>query len=423
MRTTATGLATAALLLGGCDRVPAEALTRCEERVVRGAASTDVLFVIDDSGSMSEEQANVRANLATFIDRLENGPVENDFQIGVTNTSVEDFDPARTLYTAGPNVSDRPTGFGPVPFPAGALVAVDPASIDPSDAQPDGGLYLYDPALAAANPLAGFTGTRILRQGSPSLVQDFMANVLVGIDGTGKEQPFRAARLAVSDRIADGVNAGFLRPGARLAIVFISDEDDCSDTATPRLATSNDACHDPAVKAGLDPSAADLAAFLRGPIDGELRDVVVGVIAGVNPTTLAPSCETCADRACATAYDGADRYEELVNALGGLRTRLDSVCAPSFADSLAAIAELLVPQTLTLEGAPADYRLLSVAVDRASGGGRVSCAVALEGDPAASSADAVYTPSADGRLPALTFQNACRLSQGDAVDLRVVCAG
>jgi hypothetical protein len=405
-----TALLSLLLLGSACDRVPAEAVTRCETRSVRGVAKTDILFVVDDSRSMSEEQQNVRDNLAGFLERLVNAPVRNDFQIGVTTTSVEDFDARVTSYPAG-------TPSEGLPFPAGALVAVEPAAE---------GSFRYDPALGATNPLAGFVGPRILRAGSEALLADFAANVLVGTDGTGKEQAFRAARLALTDRLADGVNAGFLRPGARLAIVFVSDEDDCSDGAgvVPDDGSGPAFCLSSEGKDAID-SVADFASFLRGPIDGELRDVVVGVIAGVDfATPPQPSCgwPHCANQTCATAYDEAGRFSELVAELGGVRTRLDSICDASFADSLASIADLLVSPSMTLEGAPADWRMLAVAVDRVDGT-RIACDVAAEGGAGASSADAVYTPPLGDRPATLTFQNDCALTQGDAVDVKLVCAG
>src|SRR6184192_4100656 len=99
-----------------CDTVPADALTSCQAtEVLPSSVSTDILFVIDDSGSMSEEQANLAANLGAFIDTLAASPVQNNFRIGVTNTSVEEFTGGKS-YTAGPSKN--------VPYPAGALVAI-----------------------------------------------------------------------------------------------------------------------------------------------------------------------------------------------------------------------------------------------------------------------------------------------------------
>ena len=61
-------IAAAAVLAGcvACDAAPTDALTRCETtQVLPSSVATDILFVIDDSGSMSEEQAKkARKNLA-----------------------------------------------------------------------------------------------------------------------------------------------------------------------------------------------------------------------------------------------------------------------------------------------------------------------------------------------------------------------
>lgn len=419
--TTLLLLAALAALPGcGCGAVPADAVEDCAAtQVLPDAVATDILFVIDDSQSMAEEQATLRDNLGVFIDTLIASPVQNDFRIGVTSTSVEGFGTGATAgqaYGAGPAAG--------VPYPDGALVAV---------AQDAGGAGLagdliYDAATHAAT--GGWGGARILDKGTTPealarLAGDFRANVLLGVRGTGKEQPFRAARLALSDRLSDA-NAGFLRPGARLAVIFVTDEDDCSDSAEPGAA-SNTECHDPAVKGAappvLDPPE-ELASFLFGPLDGELRDVAVGVIAGFDPTSLAPSCgePQCAgvNTACGTAFDKGDRFAALLGAVGGARMRLGSICDASFADTLAGFAEILMPSSLPLQGAPADWHMLGVSLTRA-GGGTVACRVAEEGSAGAAAADAVYAPPRFGRPAQLTFQNGCRLGLGDAIDLRLVC--
>jgi len=396
----------AALALAGCEAVPSDAVTRCEAtRVVPAAVKTDILFVIDDSGSMDEEQANLRDNLAAFIDALVAAPIANEFQIGITTTSVEGYGATATTgqaYTRGPALYK--------PYPDGALIAIQQTA--PGVGNPG------DVIWSAA---AGFGGARILSASSPTLVDDFKANVRVGIDGSGKEQPFRAARLALSDRIADGTNGGFLRPGARLAIVFVSDEDDCTDTFDP-VAGSDTDCHDAAFKdTGLDP-VADFVDFLRGPLDDELREVSVASIVGMDAATGEPSCLTCANTACGTAHDGAVRFGQLAQAFGTARTRTGSICDPSFRSILEDIAGLLVAQSMPLDGTPADWRMLAVAVDRADVA-TIPCTVALDGSPEAVTAGAIYSPPLEGRQATLTFQNACRLQQGDRVQLQVICAG
>jgi hypothetical protein len=406
--------AAAALQAFSCDHVPANALVSCQTtQVLPAAVATDILFVVDDSGSMSEEQANLAANLDAFIDALVASPVKNDFRIGVTNSSVEEFTvngTTRTSYAAGPS-----TG---VPFPAGALVAMKTRA-DGTGIQ---GALVYDPAAFAQT--GGWGGRRILDKGSPTLAADFKANVLMGLNGSGKEQPFRAARLALSDRLLDA-NQGFLRDGARLAVVFLTDEDDCSDSADPR-ANSNDQCHDKAVKNANPPildTVDDFAAFLLGPVDGKVRDVTVGVIGGFDPATLAPSCGDpmlCKDTACSTAFDEADRFAALATALGGTRTQLGSICDASFRNTLIRFATSLAPSSLPLSGIPADYRMLVVTVTKPDGTVQ-PCTVGLDArDPAVG---AVYSGPRPGRPAELGFQNNCKLDLGDKIDVRVVCAG
>ena len=395
-----------------CDTVPPDAVVDCQAtQIVPDSVATDILFVIDDSGSMSEEQANLAANLGAFIDTLAASPVKNEFRIGVTNSSVEEFTAGATSYAAGPS-----TG---VPYPAGALLAVKTDSS--GNAIP--GSFVYDASLFSRT--GGWGGPRILDKGSSTLVADFKVNVRVGLNGSGKEQPFRAARLALSDRLLD-TNAGFLRDGARLAIVFLTDEDDCSDTSDPR-ATSNSQCHDSAIK-NANPPVLDtvdgFASFLLGPVGGEVRDVAVGVIGGFDPATLAPSCGdvTCQDRTCSTAMDEADRFAALAAALGPGRTQLGSICDASFRNSLTRFAASLTPSTMPLSGAPADWRMLVVSVTKA-GGTVVPCSVGLEGAAGQSSVDAVYSGPRLGRQAQITFQNACKLDLGDKIDVHIVCAG
>jgi hypothetical protein len=399
-----------------CDSVPANALTNCNAtQVVPASVSTDILFVIDDSGSMSEEQANLAANLDAFVSTLVASPVQNDFRIGITNTSVEEFTVTATTgksYTAGPSAG--------VPYPAGALVAIKKDAA--GNAIP--GALIYDASLYAQT--AGWGGNRILDKGSPTLAADFNANVHMGLNGSGKEQPFRAARLALSDRLLDA-NAGFLRDGARLAVIFLTDEDDCSDSAAP-FATTNDQCHAKATKNANPPildTPDDFAAFLLGPLGGELRDVAVGAIAGFDPATLAPSCgdpTLCQDGACSTAQDEADRFATLATILGPGRMQLGSICDASFRNTLTRFAAILAPSTLPLSGAPADWRMLVVTVTKASGA-VVPCKVGLAGQPDQATVDAVYSDPQLGRPAQISFQNACKLDLGDKIEVSVVCAG
>src|SRR5262249_8792555 len=84
-------MATALAALGccGCYGAPDGVLDQCQASVaLPPSVSTDILFVVDNSGSMREEQQKVVDELHTFVSDLVNVPVRNDFQIGVVTTSV-----------------------------------------------------------------------------------------------------------------------------------------------------------------------------------------------------------------------------------------------------------------------------------------------------------------------------------------------
>jgi hypothetical protein len=428
-------LAAAAILDGcACDSVPDAAVTSCEmSAVVQGAVMTDILFVVDDSGSMSQEHVYLGDALAGFVATLASSPVASDFRIALTTTSVTDF--------------------------AGTAVGAQGCFVGPW-----------------------------LPGSSPTVTADFQAQIAsIGTGGSGKEQPFRAMELALTTPALAGCtnNDGFLRPGARLAVIFVTDEDDCSDSGATRgipgatTTTGNDQCHNDAGD-GVDykftriDSIDHYASFLSGAIGVEVRDVVVSAIAGVDAATLAPTCgntanswccggtadtiDTCTAGSCSsfsltlpaappsltgailccggatgtactspcsTAYDKADRFAALLARFPPSRTLTASVCDSSFATSLERIAGLIVSPTLPLEGAPADYRMLGVTLEKASGT-RVTCTVGLT--PGA--ADAVYVPPTGDAPASLTFQVAapgdgdvCKLGGGDQIRVAVICAG
>ena len=126
----------------------------------------DVLFVVDNSGSMEQEQTKLAANFDSFIQYFTN--LELDFQLAVVTTDVEN------------------------PAESGRFVG-SPTILKPTTAD-----------LSAA----------------------FTANVNVGTSGSGVERGLEAARLALSEPNISSFNASFLREDAILAIVIVSDEED-----------------------------------------------------------------------------------------------------------------------------------------------------------------------------------------------------
>src|SRR5690606_33246380 len=67
-----------------------------------------------------------------------------------------------------------------------------------------------------------------LERNDPDAADRFSCLAQAGTKGSGIEMPLYATELALRDRVQDGTNAGFRRDDALLAIVMLTDEDDCS---------------------------------------------------------------------------------------------------------------------------------------------------------------------------------------------------
>jgi hypothetical protein len=407
----------------GCDTVPPSAVTDCNAQIVPGGAATDILFVVDDSGSMTDKQQALADNLSAFIDALVASPVALNLQVGVTNTSIDDYasstPPNRTAYGSASGGVAFPGPRG-TPFPVGTLVAI----------QQDGagvgqfGHFLWGSAWDPVNGVSTWGGPRLLASG-PTLARDFKANVHQGDWGSGKEQPLRAMRASLdAAMVTTGANQGFLRAGARLAVVILTDEDDCSESATPKHITSDDVCHatngqttplDSAYFDAID-GFVDYLDTTVGALSGQ--PPIVAVIAGFNASGAASGCTGSGFSSSANPR----RLGAFLDRLEGahpLRTDRLSICQP-FGDALLSVASMLIPQTLPLKQSPADYRMMVVSVIKASGA-VVSCPITA--DAQASGAGVVYTPAPPGGDPTLTFQGACQLELGDKIDIKILCAG
>ncbi len=129
----------------------------------------DLLWIIDNSGTMSEEQQRLSQSLGGLMALLE-GTIA-DYRLGVITTDVDDPDQRGKLQG------------------------------DPPVLGPD----------------------------TPDLPGAFVANAHVGVQGSRDERGFEALQLALTEAVDVGVNEGFFRPDARLHAVVVSDEDDHSD--------------------------------------------------------------------------------------------------------------------------------------------------------------------------------------------------
>lgn len=358
---------------------------------------TDILFVIDNSGSMREEQAGVAAELPAFVSALQQGAgVENDFQVGVITTSVYQYS-----ILPPPTYTDLRT----FPDQAGKL---RPATL------PDGGT------------------ARLLAGTDPNLVPVFATLVQQGTTGSGQETPFEAVRLATSPPVVNAENAGLLRKGARLVVVAVSDEDDCSEEVTfapdgglvapPQVAvspsTTEDLCTQQSAKLGPVDQYYDLYNSLKDET-GAKRDVLWAAIAPVaraDKTALEIDDNgTPRNIDCPTSNGPGYRHREMASKFNKQLANLDSICNPSYRDTLINIAALAnITSSIAVRGMP-DPRLVTVEITRADGTVQ-KCTIDNGGIRYEGATD-----TADARI---YFLGPCpRLPDDKHVELKMLCAG
>jgi hypothetical protein len=179
-----------------------------------GATDTnvDILFVLDDWASTAEVQQKLSAELPLFLATLKAPSVPLNLHLAVV--------------TADMGVSgDTSGGTGCTPhgddgaFQNSARLSCTDTTLA------SGATFLADDGRGTRN----FTGS----------ISDVLQCIFPpGGDGCGFPQPLAAAEHALgADNLVGGVptppagNAGFLRPDAELAIVFLSNQDDCSAPA------------------------------------------------------------------------------------------------------------------------------------------------------------------------------------------------
>ena len=160
----------------------------------------DVLWVIDNSSSMQTSQANLATNFSSFINKFQ--AMGLDYHMAITtsdaflNQSYIKADTANQFYSASCQYNANAAVFK------------------------QGSTGQYGQGLSGVSVLTSSNTT-------PAL---FSQNASVGTGGCGDERAFSSILATLQD--ATNVASGFRRPGAYLAIIIVSDEDDFSGTAT-----------------------------------------------------------------------------------------------------------------------------------------------------------------------------------------------
>jgi hypothetical protein len=174
--------------------------------------NVDILFVVDDSGSMLDKQQNLKDNFPNFINVL------NTIQGGLPDVHI------------GVVTSDMGTKADGVATPGPGVGGVGQGGC--ANTGKDGKLQLGQATGVTGNFISDIKlpdGSRQDNYGgggsSMGLAQKFGQMASVGAAGCGFEQHLHAMHRALDNNPA---NAGFIRQDAFLAVIFLADEDDCS---------------------------------------------------------------------------------------------------------------------------------------------------------------------------------------------------
>ena len=214
---------------------PASASVGRTEVAVEPNRDLDILFVIDNSSSMRQEQESLVANFPKFIEVLEkiDGGLPN-VHIGVISTDVGAGPEGSNICPEGGDNGLLQFAARPPPLSEGEDCPNNNAPDPGCTGLPSGETFLQD--LLSED---GESRTRNYNPGNmstdpdPLLADNFSCIAQLGRCGCGFEQPLESMRRALDPQT--NINPGFIRDTAFLAVIIISDEDDCSMGNTAML--------------------------------------------------------------------------------------------------------------------------------------------------------------------------------------------
>ncbi|BDG07271.1 hypothetical protein [Anaeromyxobacter paludicola] len=426
-------------LLAACQSYNFNPVGQCiiqpaSRKVTLGGFDTaDILFVVDDSGSMLGEQQMLAKNFDEFVgqlaqlnkDRVARGLTALDFHLAVTTSSIFENDYVANCAADGSGalacsyvsiVSGKPASYACATAgqACGELVtqyygfSTANRGCVPGDAAEGSPYPAGDFVAKPGNPrVIHFTkdldwssyGTATQDARITQAVGQFKANVQVGTCGSGQEQHLEAGRLALEKALrqnglaqpADVQQSEFPHAGARLVVVWMGDEDDCSNPKDPlngivmtNMTPGADACM---ADEGL-PLAQRKAFPVQAYVDyftglgrpfgaGFITSSTCSASTGTNVCTASTcTCPAGSDPQCSGKSTGT-RFQDLATALRqqGVPVVQDSVCDADFASTLRSIADLVKPlNQLQLPTQPAAGEVTLLRIVRADGSTRKICA-------------------------------------------------
>jgi len=221
-----------------CNSHPLKAVTLTSEQEKDGNVSVsinrdvDILFVIDNSRSMGQEQATLARNFGPLIERLEMDDVRANYRIAVTTTDNGHLHcvgrdggsfKATSCLKRHEDFQVTEDGVDKDYFDDACASICDHEDIE---FLPTTTFFDQEPKVRPW--IENIGGVTNLAEGI-SPVDAFECLAPQGLTGCGFEAPLESMRLGLL-RASNQAEPefGFMRPGAILAVIFVTDEADCS---------------------------------------------------------------------------------------------------------------------------------------------------------------------------------------------------
>lgn len=286
-----------------------------------GCDKVDFLFIIDNSGSMGDEQGNLINSFPQFIDTIQTTLDDvQDYHIMVLDVDAYIYEQCQQACDNAPpecivdgicSINAAPTCLFPCFL--GSVCGIDGGYqcgvTQPEECEDVLGAGVTHPrGQGSSNQDCSFaTGTRYMDSTEPDLSATFECAAQVGVSSyAGTERPMEAMVQAVTGGTeADTCNAGFLRDDAILVVTFITDEDD-----------------------NVGDSAGTPAGWRQALISAKNGDENALVVLGLFGDNDQPG-GICQDLVDADGAEAAPRLREFVDSFGD-KGFYGSVCAPSY---------------------------------------------------------------------------------------------
>ncbi|MBC8066995.1 MAG: hypothetical protein IAG13_01570, partial [Deltaproteobacteria bacterium] len=222
------GSALAWLVVTGCGRSAlfGPELDPCDGNACTSVAtlerSADILFVIDNSGSMGVEQGVLASNFPAFFDVLEREQLGASYRVGFTTTDSSVGVGGLRLSSCRERLGDFLFSDGEVIIEESQSGCLSSCSTDVVGTVPT---ITADDGVPSPRPWIEKTGARTNLADGVDVAEAMRCAGPQGINGDGFEAPLEAMRGVID---GERNSQGFLRDEALLAVIFVTDETDCS---------------------------------------------------------------------------------------------------------------------------------------------------------------------------------------------------